>query len=317
MKNILISILVLLGIAAVHSSVSAQKKKASSQNFLAQDFNLVPQHSRDTQYFEMESKMMNYALDGTRLGTDVYHLFLRCVPSADGLKGDEYTCLKFTAQINGEPEVEIPSLANWQYYFKLTPDGKDEKGQVFGIDHAKFENTKDANGKAIPTGNTYHVYNAFIDFHSMYVFCENSGSGNGIQNLKRLGDKVVHAAANSQAPVNLGSAVAEGSYFKNGEVTLLFKGMSLENEKTCALIEYDSGESSFVMKMKPMPNMEVNTKGSSHYWGDIYKDLSSGWFQKAILHEMVVHETNVPGMPKMNSVVERNINIKNIRQPVL
>jgi len=317
MKRIATCLLLIFGFASIINGASAQKKKANFQDFLSQDFNLVPQHSKDTQYFEMESRMMNYALDGTRLGTDVYHLFLRCVPSTDGSKGDEYTCLQFTAKINGAPEVAIPSLAGWQYYFRLTPDGKDEKGQVFGIDHARFENIKDADGNAIPVGNTYHVYNAFIDFHSMYVFCENSGSGNGIQNLKRLGDKIVHAAANSQAPVNLGSQVAEGSYFKNGEVTLLFKGVSRENEKTCALIEYDSGESSFVMKMKPMSNMEVNTKGSSHYWGDIYKDLASGWFQKATLHEMVVHETNVPGMQKMNPVVERNISIKNIKQPVL
>ncbi|MGZ3940040.1 MAG: hypothetical protein ACXVLT_15735 [Flavisolibacter sp.] len=317
MTRILSCLVILLGLLTIDSSAYAQKKAADPKNLLSQEFNLVPQHSKDTQYFEMESRLMNYALDGTRLGTDVYHLFLRCVPSVDASKGDQYTCLKFTAQINGAPEVTIPTLTNWQYLFSLTPDAKNEKGEVLGIDHAKFENIKDANGNAIPAGNTYHIYNAFIDFHSMYVFCENSGAGNGIQNLKHLGDKVIHAAANSQAPVNLGSQVAEGSYFKNGEVTLLFKGMSLVNEKTCALIEYDSGESSFTMKMKPMPSMEVNTKGSSHYWGDIYKDIASGWFQKATLHEMVVSETNVPGMSKINSVIERNISIKNIARPVL
>ena len=317
MKRIVNYLFIIVCLAVNHNGAFAQKKKASSQNFLTQDFNLVPQHSKDTQYFEMESRLLNYALDGTRLGTDVYHLLLRCIPSADPAKGDQYTCLKFTVQINGTPEVTVPSLTNWQYFFNLTASAKDEKGQVFGIDHAKFENIKDANGNPIPVGNTYHVYNAFIDFHSMYVFCENSGAGNGIQNLKHLGDKVIHAASNSQPPVNLGSQVAEGSYFKNGEVTLLFKGVSLENQKTCALIEYDSGESSFSMKMKPMPTMEVNTKGSSHYWGDIYKDLASGWFQKATLHEMVVSETNVPGMAKINAVIERNISIKNIKQPVL
>jgi hypothetical protein len=316
MKKIPVFMAAMLCMLACSPPVFAQKP-ADYKKVLSQQYNLIPNHSTDAQYFEMESRLMNYGPDGTRLGTDVYHLFLRCVPSKDPSKGDEYTCLKFSVQINGNPETTVPSLTNWKYFFSLTPNAKDEKGQVFGIDHAKFENIKDANGTPIPVGNTYHVYNAFIDFHSMYVFCENTGAGNGIQSLRNIGDHVIHAAANSEAPVNLGNQVAEGSKFKNGEVSLLFKGLSLENGKTCALIEYDSGESSFVMKMTPVPNMEVNTKGSSHYWGDIYKDLESGWFQKATLHEMVVSETNVPGMSKLNGVIERSISIKNIKAPVL
>jgi hypothetical protein len=291
------------------------QKKADAKAILTQQYNLVPQHSKDTQYFEMVSKLQNHALDGTPQGWDTYHLYLRCVPSNDPSKGDEYTCLKFTAQINKAPEVSIPALANWKYNFSLTPSAKNEKGEVLGIDHSKFENVVDEHGIALPMGNAYHVYNAFIDFHSMFVFCENSGAGNGVQNLKFMGDKIVHVASFSEPPVDLGSTVAKGSYFKNGEVTLLFKGLGLVNEKTCALLEYDSGESSFYMKMTPMPNMEVITKGSSHYWGDIYKDLASGWFQKATLHEMVVSETNVPNMNKINAVIERSISIKNIQRP--
>jgi hypothetical protein len=80
-------------------------------------------------------------------------------------------------------------------------------------------------------------------------------------------------------------------------------------------MEYDSGESSYYMIMNPMPNVKVTSKGSSHYWGDIYKDLATGWIQKASLHEMVVSETNVPSMSKVNSVVDRSILIKNIKRP--
>ena len=80
-------------------------------------------------------------------------------------------------------------------------------------------------------------------------------------------------------------------------------------------MEYDSGESSFYMLTKPMANMEVSTKGSSHYWGDIYKDLTTGWIQKAVLHELVVSETTVTGMSnKIPSVIERTININNVKQ---
>ena len=285
-------------------NLSAQKK-SSAENILNQEFNLVPQHSMDTQYFEMESKLQNHAPDGTPQGWDIYHLYL---PS----KGDQYTCLKFTVKINSLPEVSIPSLTDWQYSFKLTPDAKDDKGQVLGIDHGKFENLIDEKGNVVPMGNSYHVYNAFIDFHSMSIFSERTMAGNGAQNLKHIGDKIVHVASFSQPPVNLGTQVSEGSYFKNGEVTLAFKGLGLVNEKTCAILEYDSGESSFYMLIKPMPNMEIPTKGSSHYFGDIYKDVTGGWIQKATLHEMVVSETDVPGIKKMNSVVERSITIKNI-----
>lgn len=294
--------------------VSAQKK-SDARSILTQQYNIVPQHTKDTQYFEMISRMDTHAHDGTLQAWDIYHLYLRCAPSDDGTKGDEYTCLKFTVQINKGPELTIPSLAGWKYYFSLTANAMDQKGQVFGIDHAKFERIIDEKGNAIPAANTYHVYNAFIDFHSMFVFCENSGAGNGAQNLKKLGDKVIHAASNSTAPVNLGNNVEDGSYFKNGEVTLLFKGLSWVNGKACALLEYDSGQSSFLMKMKPMPNTEVTTKGSSHYFGDIYKDLSGGWFQKATLHELIITETEISSMSKMNGTIERSISIQNIKRP--
>jgi hypothetical protein len=314
MKNCLFILSILFCSTLPLGSLLAQKS-SDAKTLLTKQYNLVPQHSKDTQYFEMISRMDTHGPDGTLQTWDIYHLYLRCVPSTEPSKGDEYTCLKFTVQINKGPELAVPSLAGWKYYFSLTTNAMDKKGQVFGIDHAKFENIKDEKGNTIPAGNTYHVYNAFIDFHSMFVFCENSGAGNGAQNLKKLGDKIIHAASHSKAPVNLGSSVEDGSYFQNGEVTLLFKGLSWENEKTCALLEYDSGQSSFFMKMKPIPNVEVTTKGSSHYWGDIYKDLASGWFQKATLHEMVITQTDVPSASKMNSTVERSISIRNIKRP--
>lgn len=280
---------------------------------LKQEFNLVPPHSKDIQYFDMVSQLQTHAPDGTPLGWDVYHLSLRCAPSSDTSAGDEYTCLKFSVKLHDAPEVSIPSLTNWKYHFKLT-DAKDSLGQVFGIDHSKFENLVDENGKKLPVANTYAVYNAFIDFHSMNVFADRSATGNGSQDLHHIGDKIVHGASFSQPPVNLGSQVAEGSYFKNGEITLTLKGLALVNRKACGILGYDSGESSFYMLMKPMANMEITTKGSSHYWGDIYKDLASGWIQKASLQEMVVSQTTIPGMAnKTNSVVERSIAITNVQ----
>ncbi len=288
---------------------------ANAKRLLKEQFNVVPPHSKQTQYYEMISKLQQHAPDGTPLGWDVYHLYLRCVPSADTSVGDEYTCLKFSIKLHDSAEVLIPELTNWKYHFKPTSNSKDSLGEVFGISHKKFESLIDANGKKVPIANTYAVYNAFIDFHTMGVFADKTTSGKGAQDLYHIGDKVIHSASFSQPPVNLGSQIAKGSYFKNGEITLEFKGLGLVNGQACALLGYDSGESSFYMLMKPMINIEIGTKGSSHYWGDIYKDLASGWIQKATLHEMVVSQTTIPGMTqKTNSVVERSIVIKNVKQ---
>ncbi|MEO7766498.1 MAG: hypothetical protein ABIS01_03690 [Ferruginibacter sp.] len=286
------------------------QQRPAVDNALLRQFNLVPAHDRDTQNYFMESKLLKYDLDGTRKGWDVYRLYLQCVPQKNSVKGDEYTCTRFTVQLNNSPEVSIPSLANWEYFFSV--NAKDEKGQLFGIDHSKFDQLVDEKGKALAIENTYHVYNAFIDFHSMNVFAEKPDTGKGIQDLKRIGQKIIHGASFSQPTVSLGSKVADGSYFKNGEITLEFKGVSLVNNKTCAILEYDSGESSFTMVVKPMANMEVKTKGSSHYQGDIYKDLNGGWIQRATMRELVVSETVVPGFDKINSVIERNITINNV-----
>ena len=214
---------------------------ASETGTLHGPFDLAIAHSSEIQYFTMESRMMTYALNGDRLGTDVFRLYLKCVPSSvSGKDGDEYTCLKFTIQLANAAESEIPALKNWSYHLGKNAARIDAQGQVFGIDHAKFTNLVDANGSPVAPDKGYHVYNAFIDFHSICtVFAEPMDGGSGIQDLKTIGQKIVHAAADSEAPVRLGENIEKGSTFKNGTVTLEFKGLSLVNTKECALLEYD------------------------------------------------------------------------------
>jgi len=311
------TILALLTLSVICSATSESTAESAGPNdaILRQDFNLGGERSPQTQYFQMESKLISYALDGKRVGLDVFRLCLKCVPAKlAGTKGDEYTCTKFTVQLGDDPEVEIPALKNWTYMFKIPPTGVDKKGQTLGIDHTPFENLVDANNKAIPPDKAYHVYNAFIDFHGFCnVFAERVDGAAGIQDLKSIGQRIVHAAAFSEAPVNVGSNVSKGSTFKNGEVTLEFKGISRVAGATCALVGYDSGESSFQMIVNPMPNMEIRTKGSSHYMGDLYIDLATNWVRKATLDEFVVTEVTLPTPPnKVNGVVERDILIRNV-----
>jgi len=69
------------------------------------------------------------------------------------------------------------------------------------------------------------------------------------------------------------------------------------------------------MFMKPMPNMDIKTVGSSHYLGDIYTDLESRWIQKVTLNEIVVSETELPVPPgKLNAVSERTLLIRNVTE---
>ena len=309
-----LTLLSLLVICSVTSVLPGESAKSNDAIF-RQKFDLGGERSQQTQYFVMESKLLTYALDGQRVSLDVFRLRLKCDPAkVAGTKGDQYTCVKFTVQLGDEPEVEIPAIKNWTYVFKIPPTGIDEKGQTLGIDHAPFENLVDANNKAIPPDKAYHVYNAFIDFHGFCnIFAERVDGGAGIQDLKSIGQRIVHAAAFTEAPVNLGSNVSKGSTFKNGEVTLELKGFSRVAGKTCAMVGYDSGESSFKMTIKPMPNMEVKTIGSSHYKGDIYIDLATNWVKKATMDEFVVTEVTLPMPPnKVNVVVERDILIRNV-----
>ena len=285
---------------------------AAGDSILRGTFDLAGPRSADPQRYEMETRVITYGPDGTRIEMDVLRLELTRAPaSMTDEDTDQYTCDRFAVQFGTGQEVEIPALAGWTYLFE---NGLDDKGQVFGIDHARFENLVDANGQQLPVGKAYFVYNSFVDFHTFCdVFARPTPEGRGIQDLTRIGQKIVHAAAFSEPPVNLGMGIKEGSTFKNGKITLEFKGLGLVDGAPCAIVGYDSGESSFQMLMEPMPNMEARTVGSSHYSGDIHIDLASRWARKVTMSELVVSETTVPALAnKIDTVVERQLTIRNI-----
>lgn len=275
-------------------------------------YNLGGERSRETQYYIHTLEMVSYEPDGSRTGKDEYQLYLRADPvRIDGKDTFEYTCVRFVIKPDGAKETSLPSLSNWRYIPVMGIDGKN---QLFGIDHSLFRNLTAADGNALSFEKRYHVFNTFIDFHSFTsVFTDPSYHGRGIQDLHRVGEKIVHFTANSSAPVHLGESVSEGSFFKNGEITLEFKGLSVVNGHSCALVGMDSGESSLKMTMKPTPDLNITSTGGSHYKGDLYKDLASGWVQKAVFDEIVVTEAIIPAMSrKIHSVIERNILILNV-----
>lgn len=284
-----------LGVALAASAAAATKLPKNLAG-LAGPFDLAGPRKAEVQEFVQETRLVHMNMRGQRMGTETLTLRLRCVPSAlRGKPGDEYTCLEFSLRANDKESVTVPALAGWTYVFLTTPMGTDEKGQVFGIPHDKFESLVDSRGAKLDVEHQYFVYNSFIDFHGFGdVFARPSAGGAGLQDLKVPGQAIVHAAAFTEPPVNLGKGIKAGSYFRNGEVKLAFKGLGLVDDRACAVIGFDSGESTFKMIMPMGPNMDIVTDGGSEYIGDISIDLETRWVRKITLDEFVVSETVVP-----------------------
>lgn len=284
---------------------------------LNREYNLAGKRTENTQYFILETSLLKYEPDGKRVGRDILKLYLECVPEINNEKTDyRYTCKKFIIKQVGAEAIYVPAIEDWSYLFNVGETGYDDKGQVFGIDHAAFENLSDNNGNPIDQSISYWIYNSFIDFHAFCnSFARPINGAAGIQDIKSINQKIIHASANSEPPVDLGSNVEKGSYFKNGEVTLQLIGLGFINNSECAIVNFDSGESSFKMKIQPMPDMEITTVGSSHYKGSLYINTNTFWVEKVVMDEFVLSETDVPGMPnKFNSAIERNTVIKNVKQ---
>jgi hypothetical protein len=279
-------------------------------------FDLAGDRTPKVQYFRMETQFIHIGFDGKRAGIETYIVKLKCVPAAlSGKGGAEYTCGEFQLRVGEGPAVTIPTLTGWSYIFNLGT-GMDEKGQVFGIPHSKFESIADSRGNKLAPAIRYAVYNNFIDFHGFNdVFARPMAGGQGIQDLKFIGQKIVHASAFTEPPVNLGSGIKEGSVFRNGEVTLEFKGVSIVDGAACAIVGFDSGESTLKMIMPLNADKEIVTTGGSEYKGDLYIDLATRWVRKITMDEFVVTQTTMPGpMPKTDAYTVRHLLMRLISQ---
>jgi hypothetical protein len=291
-------------------SPGGQKVPAERLRLLGGAFDLAAARAQEAQYFIQETQYVHIGFDGRRTGTEAYILKLACLPAGlSGKSGDEYTCREFRLRTNDGPELAIPSLTGWSYVFKRRPEGTDEKGQVLGIPHDRFEGLTDSRGNKLGVGLGYAVYSNFVDFHSFNdVLARPDPSGQGIQDLHNIGQKIIHAAAFSEPPINLGAGVKEGSVFRNGEVSLEFKGLSVVDGAACALVGYDSGECTLKMIMAAGPDKGIVTMGSSQYKGDLFIDLATMWVRKVTMDEFVVTETTVPGpAPKVQGYTVRHL----------
>lgn len=279
-------------------------------------FDLGAERKPEICYYIQETRYISMGFDGKRKGMDTsYTVKMRMVPAALSKKGgDEYTVREFSVKSGDAAAETIPELAGWSYVFNADAPGIDGKGQVFGIPHEKFENLTTSRGGKLAGPAAYPVYNSFIDFHSYCdVFARPAKGGAGIQDLREPGRSIRHAAAFSTAPIDLGKGIKEGSIFRNGDIRLTFKGIGLVDGAACAIIGYDSGESSLKMIMPMSAGKDIIVEGGSEYLGDIFIDLETRWVRRATLDEFVVSLTNVPAMePGGQATNAQNYTVRHI-----
>jgi hypothetical protein len=263
-------------------------------------------------FFKMTTTVVHIEPDGQRKTRETFTHWVEVTPKPKPEK-DVVTCHRATFRQGNGPELSVPALKGWSYRLPTNANMQDDRGQLFGIDQAIFEKLVDEKGNPLSM-NAYPVFNGFVDFHSFcHIFAVKIPGVKGIQDLQRIGDKVSHIGSNQEAPVHLGSLVEKGSTFKNGEITLELKGLSWVDKAPCAIVGYDSGDSSLHMVLKPMPGMNLDMTGGSHYWGDLYIDLASHWVRRATLSELVVSEMSGAMLPsRIHAVVERAIVLESI-----
>ena len=287
-----------------------------AQRAVVQEYSLDGERSQESHFYHVQLNVVAYSEDVIQASVDVYKLHLMCEPG-DRSAGaaDKYTCTRFSLQRDGEPEVTIPALEGWSYDFSrksLSEVNLDEQGQLFGIPNVKFEGLTDNTGEALPSEVGYQVYSAFLYYHSYCTgLAEPVKQGKGIHDLKRIGDRVVLESSGIETPIP-GGMGEEGSTFKHGDETLEFKGLSVIDGAPCAIVGFDSGEGSFTMIMKPMPNIEVKTVGRSRYSGDIYLDLESKWVKKVTKVLVDITKTTMGDKKVAGGVIETSLTINTV-----
>jgi hypothetical protein len=272
-------------------------------------FNLSLERKREARSFRMETKYVHFGLNGKRLRTEFYLLNLQWIPkTAQAGNSDQYTCSELQLQTNDGPSVSIPQLRNWTYTFNPMLSG-DERGPLWGISQDKFIDLTDEQEKALPFSIRYAAYVNFIDFHSFNdVFARPMNFGKGIQDLKEIGQRIVHPASFIEASVKFGTEIRPGSTFQNGEVSLELKGVSVVDGSPCAIVAYDAGDSKVKMVVPDSSNQESVTEGVDQYKGDMYVDLATHVVRKATLDEYMVQETSTQGSPsRTNEYTVRHI----------
>jgi hypothetical protein len=276
---------------------------------LANEFDLAAERERKPRRVEMETEYVHYAMTGARQGAETYAITLQFDPIGGDI--DRYVCTHLDVSKEGGNSFPIPELQEWGYTFDMRLNG-DARGPMFGIPQDRFARLTDGAGSALDFETRYAAYDTFIDFHSVNdTFTRPLPVGKGIQDLKRIGDRAIHPASFIQAQMSFGSEVKPGSTFRNGEVSLELKALSVVDNAPCAVVKYDAGESKLRMILSMADGTDAVAEGGSLYGGEIYIDLVTRSVRKATLDEYMVLETEVKGAPaRVQAFTVRHIKIR-------
>ncbi|MCF8357119.1 MAG: hypothetical protein K9H26_00065 [Prolixibacteraceae bacterium] len=107
-------------------------------------------------------------------------------------------------------------------------------------------------------------------------------------------------ALNEETPANDVSFeldIPELGTFENKDIRITWIGITKINDEICAIIDYKAMNNSLQFNTSDM-----NIKGRSHYWGNIYVSLADRQIEYAVLHEDVVMHVEVIGQGNGNYV---------------
>ena len=286
-------------------------------DLLKQEYDLVGERSMEPHYYIVQSELATHSSKGVLKSTDVYREHLKVEPgNRSAGDADRLTCKKFSVKRGDVPEVTIPSLEGFSYNVNkdlLDANGIDENGELYSVPEETFEGLEDDSGAQLPFEVGYQVYSAFYYYHSYTDYAEPTSQGVGIQDLKRIGDRVIVEGAFAESPLP-GKLAKDSSFWKNGEITLAFNGLSIVDGRPCAILGLDSGVCHWSMPMTYMPVMRLKTVGVSNYQADIYLDLESKWVRKL---DMVLFETTTTtmwGIPVEKSIPVTNLTIRAVNK---
>lgn len=288
----------------------------SGLQVLGQDYDLAGKRSTETHYYLVQTEVLIRKPNGKRKSIDTFRLHLIVEPGNQSSgEADKFTCTRFTVQSADGPEVMIPSLSGWSYEVNkqlLDDQALDEHGQLYAIPEKKFKVLINTTGKKLSFDTAYQVYSAFVYYHSYIAFAEPI-EGKGIQDLKKIGDKIVLEHSFSEDPIP-GELAAKGSVYKSGEETMEFKGLSVVDDVPCAMLGVDWGECYLTMYIMPMPLMKVKIAGGSHCQFDIYLDLKSYWVKQLTMTLSEMTQVSIFGLPISKTVPLTHMLIKAVEK---
>lgn len=295
----------------------SDKKDAKELDILTKEYDFSGTRSSETQFYLVQHEVVTHTSNGKRKAVDIYKMHLACEPGDRTAEevADKYTCVDFSVKRKDALEVSIPSLDEWSYAFSkqlLNEEGLDSQGQIMGISHAKFNNLTDSTGTKLPIELPYQIYSAFTYFHTCCnMLTEPDQFRGGIQDLKRVGDKVIDDTY-YELPIDLGENILKGSTYKTGETILEFKGLSSVNDAACAIIGYEEVGSSWTAYIQAAPLMKVKTTGGTQIRADIYLDLASLWVKKASYIVTDITKTTLFGIPVEIATIVTTHTIKKV-----